>query len=887
MAHKISQNYATKGIDTRTNRLTMDPMSMREGTQNIIIDHNSDLTQRYGFGHVDVGGYVSLGEVEYKFTDPDTGESRSEIVQVRDDGRLYRRLQENGLSISSEHSLYFDGTTFRIVVGLVEITFDETKTLASLSSDLTTAGVTNSVLGDGLTLAYLLGTFVDETGSHYATTWEAVPYPDVILDGSNAEVWNTNPFPEADTGLALEGISAVNLNNCLYLTVGGFPLKYDGKMVYRAGVPKHLKANTVGSNTLSAYTVGAGATDNTSLPNGVYYYSFQFGYRDAQGATYWGFQDASLQEGVNSVRTATNSTDDAVSIGVKDWVYGKDFGAVSCVVNGTQTIAAGGGTLTVDAGHNVKVGMCLMQPVYILDTGSTRASSTFFGYYAAKVTAVTQTTIVLQTAIPGIGSFPDYTGTFVDNAVVGAGYVTPILENKYLIDFDTTGSTLSVSSVQEPFGAFVRVYRSKVGAPDVLYRVFDLPVPYQGNSSPNAFSVVYTAIDDKQDTALTELYLDNPTGEELPRACRYLTSWQNTLTQAGRPTDPSIANDKYPSWGNYPIIVDVKGDFLFLDEIYSEASLCDDQSLYWADQNNLEGFPRSGLNENRIDTIFNDSIKGIFPNKDTLFAFKERSTAVLRGDLGANDIVTEVLESDAGLLDHRSVQEVEGALIWCDADKGFYTCIAGRLPIHIGYSISDQFLNDEVLKTFAVAQNWARRDIYICYLPTKAFVFDYAERRGFWYEWTGSFKSLVATADDELFLSDGTRFWKAKDTLTRWDCSDYKSPISAKMVSAWYNFKYPTIDKKFHRVWINSIQGDFTVLVEQYANYLSTLVGSISLSFLPELTKKFVKKEVKTNMEKLSSLSIGISHNTAAERVKIQGWELEYSSDYDLGEPKN
>jgi hypothetical protein len=40
-------------------------------------------------------------------------------------------------------------------------------------------------------------------------------------------------------------------------------------------------------------------------------------------------------------------------------------------------------------------------------------------------------------------------------------------------------------------------------------------------------------------------------------------------------------------------------------------------------------------------------------------------------------------------------------------------------------------------------------------------------------------------------------------------------------------------------------------------------------------------------MEKLSSLSIGISHNTAAERVKIQGWELEYSSDYDLGEPKN
>lgn len=886
MAHRLFQAYTTKGVDTRTNRLAMDPLSLREGTQNIIVDHNADLTQRYGFGHIDAGGYVSLGEVEYKFTDPDSGELSTQILQVRSDGNLYRRLEKNGLTISLSHSLYFDGVTFSLVVGATTITFGETKTLLQLSTDLTTAGIAHTVLGLNTTPAYLLGTFVNETGSHYATSWEIVPFPNA---GTSV------PFPEVlGSTLALEGVGFVNLNNVIYLTVGGFPLKYDGKMVYRAGVPKSLEANTLQDITLSGNSVVNGTTTNTALPNGVYYYSFQFGFRDAVGATYWGAVDASQQNGTNTVRhTTTGGANNAALLGVKNWLYGKDFGAASCIINGNQAAVSGPQTITVDSGHNVIAGMCLMQPVYGLNLGAPgnqRTTSTFYGYYAAKVSSVTATSITLETAIPTVAT-PSITGTWIDNTLVGAAFVEPLFENKYLIDYISGGSGLSKDSAQEPFGAFVRVYRSKINAPDVLYRVIDLPVPYQsdlGAALTNPWDPVYTFVDDQQDTLLIENFVDNPTGAELPRACRYLTDWQDTIIQAGRPADTTLKDDIVPSWADFPITDSgINGDAVFLSRIYTEAGLCDAQSIYWADQNNLEGFPRNGRFENRIDTTFSDQIKGIKQNKDVLFAFKQRSTAILRGSLGENDLVLEILETDAGCLDHRSIQDVEGSLIWCDSDKGFWACVAGRLPVHIGKPIADQFQNGDIIKTFAVAANWARRDLYICYLSNAAFAFDYSDARNIWYPWSSGYKSVLASADDGFYLSDGTRFWKAKDTLTNWDCSDYKSAIPMRSYGAWLNFKSPTIDKKYHRVWVNSIQGDFTLKVRQFGNYLQTQLGEISVNFLAEANKKFIKKEIKTNMEKLSSLSVGFAHDTAAERVKIQGWELEYSADYDLGEPKD
>jgi hypothetical protein len=208
--------------------------------------------------------------------------------------------------------------------------------------------------------------------------------------------------------------------------------------------------------------------------------------------------------------------------------------------------------------------------------------------------------------------------------------------------------------------------------------------------------------------------------------------------------------------------------------------------------------------------------------------------------------------------------------------------VAGRLPVHIGRPISDQFQADKISKTYAVATNWKKQDFYICYLPDGAFVFDYYEGRKFWYQWDGSFKNVVSDANNNCFLSDGTRLWKFADVQR-----DHETAIDLDTRSAWINFKHPTIDKNFHRVWINSIQGGFTLLVEQYANYLQAKTGSVSVSFLPESNaKKFIKKEIKTNLEKLSAVSIAIKHNTIGEKVKIQGWELEYSTDFDLGEPR-
>jgi hypothetical protein len=217
--------------------------------------------------------------------------------------------------------------------------------------------------------------------------------------------------------------------------------------------------------------------------------------------------------------------------------------------------------------------------------------------------------------------------------------------------------------------------------------------------------------------------------------------------------------------------------------------------------------------------------------------------------------------------------------------------IAGKL----WFSIQDYTKTNTLGLNFkkANAANFRAQSLYVCSVGTTTFVYDYADdgnlKRNCWYLWDQiDGKSVLATSDSKLFVWDGVRTWKMKTTNTKYDFTDHKSAIPFVLNTAWASQGHPTIDKHYLNLWINSIQGDFTLTVKQYGNYLEDVVASQSnVSFLPETSaKKAIKEPVKAFFPKLSSISFGMENSEKNKWVRIQGYEIQYSPDYNTGEPK-
>ena len=233
-----------------------------------------------------------------------------------------------------------------------------------------------------------------------------------------------------------------------------------------------------------------------------------------------------------------------------------------------------------------------------------------------------------------------------------------------------------------------------------------------------------------------------------------------------------------------------------------------------------------------------------------------------------------------------------------DSVGGFWSVVAGRLPVFIGYGIEDEFRENPRGLNFrkAIAANFRFDDKYVCHIPGDSpvfFTFDYASKpaggsRSAWLIWDGvnANSGVLATANDELLLASGTAdmVWKQKFTKTKYDFSDHLSAINFNYIGPWINFGFPTIDKSFLKIWINSIQGDFSVDVNQYMNYLETLVASKTISFPAASNKLTVKEYANLKPDKVSAMSIGFQNNVIYDDVKIQGWEIEYSAAFNTNE---
>lgn len=895
MASTLEKFYsAFGGLDTRSNKLQQDPKTFRKGSKNWRYNFQDELQGANGFQHRDAGNAEhSQALIPYNYVDISTGEAKMQLLGVDDDGILHRkRYHQLKASISVPdtfipYSFFYDENEDSFVFTIEDqpINVSKSMTMAELVTavNAVTTLITIDVFDDqgaavvGSTqLAYLGIVAVNkdvwtDDFFHQSYYWERVITPTIneVCFPTTADFKDHPDY---------EGISYENLNNKIYMTDGGFPITYDGFAAYRTGMPRTAGSVNARTSSFDGFALTQGTVGYSALTVlSTYKYKYQLCFIDPNGQEILG----KIQDPLTITLTGGNNVVTSAIPPIKNTDMFPVFG---CRVDSQFILDNTNQTFNVDAGHNIQPGMVLRLPI-------TNATLGFIGisYFYALVDSTTPTTITV--AIPPNNSLrnPDNNSyTVVNDQWINAGYTTEANQNT-VTEPVLQGGTWFLPPILA--GAFLRIYRTLANQ-DTFYRLYEKEIPLDnGLVTPND---KYSWTDDWADSALSGFILSSDEGEELPRACKYLSSFQETLVQAGRPVDPSLKEDLYPTtyslagtvWGAPP---DTE-DFRFYN---TEAMLCDHSSIYWADFQNSEGFPQSGLFEQLIKNKTNSKIKGMAPNKDSFFVFKEDQPALVTGDLIGQNIKVELLESNFGLISHRSLQEIGGAIIGLDGKKGFHACVAGRLPAPVGWPISDYMqINEEGLDySKAVSANFANETLYFCAVGDHTFVFDYSEseveKRSCWYLWDRIDTKNMCIYDGKLLLSDGETLWQMKTTNTKYDFTDDVDAIDFDVRTAWINMGLPTIDKDFTYFWINSIQGDFSLTVDQYGNYLADRVAELlNVNFLPEADKVAVKESVKANRDKLSAISFGMRNSTKNAFIRIQGYEIQMSGSYDKAEPK-
>lgn len=1028
MPHILDKHYNDfGGVDTRTNKFAQSPQSARDG-RNFMYSTDDELIKRFGFQSKSSDALgAEAGLIEYKYTDSLTGESLSEILGVGSDGML-RRMRSDLLTLTftgssvGHISIYNNATNYYIdfldssYAQIGSVTFDETTTIAGLKTLIDALSITSLVVvGTSTKKAYLLTSCwqkpVQASESIEVNYFEAIASPSSSVH-----------FPEVVDRLTkdpdFEGASFVNINNACYITCGGFPMKYDGETVHRAGIPKMMAcdfgAGSTRTRNMSGFELSAKQNaGGFSLANGYYAYRFQYYSVDANGVEVVSKIDTSLGDMVvNQSLSATGSSvkivvpkitnddrfpvysaqvkklqktaqiadrtsnvatilvgapnifniGDEIKVDISDATYNSSdatYPGVFTVTNATfdsisysntgsnsasapvtgtvylyrsQTFSEGfASTIDVETGHNIQPGMFLRWPLYYKfgsqTNGESRTTNKPF-FYLTKVTAVTSTTITTAGGFDTSGGIGDLQGSLWPGQIINAQFYPDDIENK--IDGKLPEPTLNKINV----AAGVKIWRSKKlsasGRSDLDN--FTTNGVYIGDfyfigTAPLSHQVDSYIYDDLDDVNLKVAFADNLQGEELPRACKYLSKWLDLIVQGGRPykyisnTGLDYATSLYPSFrsSTYPFVPGSSTVLPFGKEsTYTEAHLCDYQSIYWSDSSNFEGFSQSGLAETRIDTTFNDTISGFAPNKDAFFVFKDRSTAVLVGTPSIGDVSVEVLESDTGCASHNSIQEINGALVWLDAVNGFVSCVAGRLPTLIGYPVNNFMRENSKLPNAqklrfkaAKACNYRLKDLYVCYVPcgtidfdgttlvpsanssSKMFVFDYSEAkmgqiRRCWYLWDSiQFTGGLLAYKDSIYGSTGLALLKNRNTNSKYDYSDDKTAITFQYKSAWLHYNYPSIDKRFIQWIINSIQGGFGLTIKQHGNYIDNIISDISITFPAYSVNKLqTKQTIHCPIPKLAAASVEFLNAAINEDVRINGFEIEVSNDNDFSEVK-
>jgi len=390
-----------KGFVLNPSEISVDFNSARL-CSNVIKNKQSQLTIRKGirstFNQIETQPYQALFPYGYVYNDTDNGTTVEELVglsmsmdssYVQQTVKLYRFIErtltityigpgEGNITITPE-AVSGDYNVNRVIAKSNGITVYES--VYETINDPSSTGNINTFFVDIAALpdyscspftaqASVQGCFIDVFGGGIDLVFaesgstQELTYYDIELVGTLADAPKT--FTDAD----FINPSFQNFNNVLDIAYGNYPYKYDGRDVYRMGLPQ-----------ASIFSIADAAGGSTFTLGDTFIYKAVFTRVDNRG---------NIIEGEDS--------DDSLAVASHTMVANKDitlnlnslvasaypnFALRGAKINGAQV---GVNTITVDSGHTLLVG----DDVYLYNGTE---------YVVREVTAIAATTITIDGAV--------------------------------------------------------------------------------------------------------------------------------------------------------------------------------------------------------------------------------------------------------------------------------------------------------------------------------------------------------------------------------------------------------------------------------------------------------------------------------------------------------
>lgn len=364
-----------------------------------------------------------------------------------------------------------------------------------------------------------------------------------------------------------------------------------------------------------------------------------------------------------------------------------------------------------------------------------------------------------------------------------------------------------------------------------------------------------------------------------------------------------------------------KGRFLnfFRNQLFIADNL---NTVNYSDIDSPEYFPPG---DNGFDVFSNrgDNITGLGSLPNVFVVFKSKSIHAASGDFTEDAFrLDQVNKGEIGCVAHHTIQEVNGSLFFL-SEKGVFSITNSSELTELSYNIEPEFTKPQLTYNLkkAVAINWLFQDLYLVLLPTEAttgankyldnnsssmFAYDYV--RSSWYQWDNVnclggmiLYQNVAWFTERAYSSVlGTPVFgvfKFNNTGSYLDYIDHDAAIVFSYSSPWEAGGQPSLYKKFLRLKLYSLEGDykdgeiipFSVVATYQFDFVPNNIGTSSLNFTggglgygddaysddAYGSSNLLEVVARLPSTKCRSLRLILSNSTLLENILISGYEFE------------
>lgn len=695
----------------------------------------------------------------------------------------------------------------------------------------------------------------------------------------------------------------------VFISTGSDPvMKYDGKTVYKAGLPQGNYP------TLTEVNMGGG-----NIANGDYQYLITFDQKDALGNELEGSASQ-----INTITVASGPSE--VDVTVNNILAGSGYNTDCAIANGAQGLV---NTINVDAGHTLKIG----DQAFFIEQSSAIANGTQVGVRTITVlpalttvagdvitfidsNTLRQLRTVLSVTVNSITIVDTDPLVFIDDTTVISVTRDRLITNITATSITINGNPVNIIDDQViSNGLKINIYRTIAGG-TAFFLVRTIP--------NNSLAPTTTYADNYADGTFTNgilngglqaggEYADPDRPPDAPPVCKYVFARRNQMIYAGA---GQSGDDVYFSEGDNPEAVPAATNFFSVP-------------------------PND------------DDVSGIGEAGSSLIIFKDKSIYGVTGDLLNSQFSVNPIApgTSIGCAANATVKSINGMLYFLSSD-GVYALIENTIypvdkdgtPIPISRPIDVIFrtISANIEQQFrfkqATALNHTRDHQYWLFMPcvnpittpilannfSRTFVYDYQSKD--WFEWdtinaAGGFISF----EDTVFLPNGglrnagfvlwqerrlsnilgptSNTYRQLSNYRLIDQVDHVYPINVNWLSSWEDVGQPQIRKKYiHALLLidrisnlrqfNNPQLNFSTYLDRLAGLKHTqaLVTTVDNSSLWSQSgwgvtpwSGYSDAFIRVNLRQgtvTKAMQIGFQMREYNASFKLQGFQLEISPDF-------